>query len=419
VAGKNSDEPPTTSHQEFMLAKTHILLSITLTSFALETIHPVVLATAALASQLPDVDTSTSLMGRILFPLSRWLEHRFPHRTVTHSWLATALMALLALPLRWHSTQLWYAVMLGFFGGWFGDAFTKSGVAAFYPLSSARLVIPANPRLRLSTGTRAESVVFVLLLLLFAFSLHLNTKGGLMRGFNAWLAQPEGVAALFARESTRHQILAHITGRLVASAQLIREEFEVLEVEGERLLVRNPQGQRFWAGHAQTCPACHLDIHHVQARLGHRIVIETKEVKWQDEELGKVVGGRWPVTGEEKVGGGRWPVTGQNTVVPGMIGPPQPATNHQPPATPVSPATSHAPPTTILFSGELTLRDAAGLRVPSSWQQFNPVEVVGNPDEWTRVRTVRVRAATWQDLAPLQPTFGSGHLVVKVIRLSD
>ena len=87
-----------------------------------------------------------------------------------------------------------------------------------------------------------------------------------------------------------------------------------------------------------------------------------------------------------------------------------PTTDHQPPAT------TPQSPTTILFSGELTLRDADDLRVLTSLQHFNPIEVVGNPDEWLRVRTVRLRAATLADLAPLQRSFGSGHLIVKIIR---
>jgi inner membrane protein len=365
-----------------MMAKTHLLLAATVTSMVLETTHPIVLGTAALASQLPDVDTSTSFAGRLCLPLARWLEYRFAHRTVTHSFLATVFIALLAWPLRSHSAQLWAAFILGYFSGWFGDTFTKAGVAAFYPLSSARLVIPANPRLRLTTGTRAEYVVLALLLIALLGSIHLNSKGGLLRGVNVWLAQPEGVAALFARESTRHQILAHITGRLVASAQLTQEEFEVLEVEGERLLVRNRQGQRFWAGHTQTCPTCHLDIHRVQARIGHVIAIATHELRWQDEELSKVVGGRWSVVGEATVVGGQWSVAGNTTVVGGqwlVIGKNtpsspatdlrQPATNHRPPATSSPPpATSHLPcsdssPTCLNTLGDLAVENSREIAV--------------------------------------------------------
>lgn len=376
-----------------MLAQTHCLFALTLTTFALETSDWKLLAVAALASQWPDVDTSTSMAGRLLFPLSRWLETRWPHRTVTHSFCATTIIAVLAWPLRWQHPTLWHALLLGYFSGWFGDAFTKSGVAAFYPLSCARLVIPANPRLRLATGSRAEHVVLAVLFAAFFGALQLNTNGGLLRRFNAWLAQPEGVVALFVRESNRHQILAQIEGRFIASATSVNAEFEVLDVEGEHLLVQATDGQLYWAGQETSCSTCHLAIHRVQARLGTSVVIETKEITWQEEELGKVVRSlHWD--GE-------------------MRRPSEPARAPSP-LLPLS-----ISPTRTSISGELTLREADDLRLPTSLQHFNPLEVVGHPDEHSRVRTVRVRAATVQDLAPLQAYFGSGHLIVKIIRKGE
>jgi hypothetical protein len=119
-------------------------------------------------------------------------------------------------------------------------------------------------------------------------------------------------------------------------------------------------------------------------------VTETRELQWQEKDLREVVRGPWLVAGEGKAELGT-----QNA----------------------KPETRNSP--TVLFSGELTLRDAEGLRVPISFQHFNPIEVIGNPDEWTRVRTVRVRAATLNDLAPLHASFGSGHLVVKIIRRKE
>jgi inner membrane protein len=52
-----------------------------------------VLGLAILGSQLPDIDTTTSTIGKIFFPLSSFLEDRFPHRSITHSLLATTAIA--------------------------------------------------------------------------------------------------------------------------------------------------------------------------------------------------------------------------------------------------------------------------------------------------------------------------------------
>lgn len=55
-------------------------------------------ALASAASLLPDADLPTSKLGRALFWLSTRLEKRFGHRTLTHSFIAIAAVALLASP---------------------------------------------------------------------------------------------------------------------------------------------------------------------------------------------------------------------------------------------------------------------------------------------------------------------------------
>jgi hypothetical protein len=53
---------------------------------------------AAIASQLPDIDTTESFSGRLIWPLTNYLEQRFPHRSLTHSFMATGIVAGLAPP---------------------------------------------------------------------------------------------------------------------------------------------------------------------------------------------------------------------------------------------------------------------------------------------------------------------------------
>ena len=66
-------------------------------TFGLGTNNPVALGLALLGSQLPDLDTTTSTIGQICFPLSNWLEDNFPHRSITHSLLATVTLAAIAI----------------------------------------------------------------------------------------------------------------------------------------------------------------------------------------------------------------------------------------------------------------------------------------------------------------------------------
>ena len=74
---------------------------------------PAVAAFAVLGALLPDVDTPTSLIGKLVLPLARLLERRFGHRTVTHSLLGLALFASPVAPLALVNPQWPLAFGLG------------------------------------------------------------------------------------------------------------------------------------------------------------------------------------------------------------------------------------------------------------------------------------------------------------------
>jgi len=102
-----------------MLSITHAAIAVATTTCVLGVADPYVLGVAALSSQFPDADTTKSYVGLALYPIARWIENRYPHRTITHSFLATIIVTVLALPL-WFllSWQWWGAVSLGYFMGW-------------------------------------------------------------------------------------------------------------------------------------------------------------------------------------------------------------------------------------------------------------------------------------------------------------
>ena len=88
------------------------------------------LGLAVLGSQLPDIDTTTSTIGKIFFPISSFIEDRFPHRSITHSLLATAAITLIALPIGYFLGNWFTAIALpiGHLLACFSDCFTKQGV---------------------------------------------------------------------------------------------------------------------------------------------------------------------------------------------------------------------------------------------------------------------------------------------------
>jgi inner membrane protein len=141
-----------------MMALTHGAIAAAGTSLILSTANPMALGLAILGSQLPDLDSTNSTIGKIFFPVSSWIEDRFPHRSVTHSLLATAAIAVLSLSIGYYFLgNIWMAIALplGHLLACFSDTFTLQGVQLFYP-DPAWAVSVSNPRRRLKTGGAGE-----------------------------------------------------------------------------------------------------------------------------------------------------------------------------------------------------------------------------------------------------------------------
>ncbi len=110
-----------------MMSLTHATIAAAGASLILGTANPLALGLAILGSQLPDLDTSISTIGQICYPLSSWLEDRFPHRSITHSLLAACALTLLSLTTGYLLNQVWLslALPLGHLLACFSDTFTK------------------------------------------------------------------------------------------------------------------------------------------------------------------------------------------------------------------------------------------------------------------------------------------------------
>ena len=75
-----------------MLAPTHVAFSILCTSTILQTVNPLILSIAGATSLLPDIDHTQSIYGRIFHPISKQINEKFGHITITHSWIAVLII---------------------------------------------------------------------------------------------------------------------------------------------------------------------------------------------------------------------------------------------------------------------------------------------------------------------------------------
>jgi inner membrane protein len=205
---------------------------------------------------------------------------------MTHSFLVTGMIAIALLPLMfWGKSGHYWALLVGYWMGWFGDVFSKSGVAAFFP-SQARLVIPGNPRLRLSTGSKAESIVLAVLTFIAVVSININSAGGIMRSFDQVLGSQSGATEIFQRESSKHQIFAQVQGRHTITQQAIAGSFEIIGTLAQDLLVKDNQGRLYRAG---SSPEAQISTEKVHVTVGAPIQLMTREVLLDDQEVGAAI----------------------------------------------------------------------------------------------------------------------------------
>jgi len=196
------------------MAITHATIATAGTSLILGTAEPLPLGLAILGSQLPDLDTTESTIGKIFFPISSWIEDRFPHRSITHSLLATGFIAAIALSVGYFlllDIKTAAALPLGHLLSCFSDTFTKQGVQLFYPVP-AWAVSVSNPRRRLKTGGAGELWVLGGAIALLVFGIYLANGGGISQKVSQSLGLKDGIVQVYNQNAASHHVYADIKG---------------------------------------------------------------------------------------------------------------------------------------------------------------------------------------------------------------
>lgn len=133
--------------------------------------QPLYLGATAFFALLPDIDHTKSLIGKPFWPIARYLDRKFGHRTITHSLLCYFILYLTIGML----CQIWAfekVVLPKIFLWAYGshlllDMVTIQGVPLLYPFKKNPCVIPGNPKFRFrSLDFKVESIAFVLFVML-------------------------------------------------------------------------------------------------------------------------------------------------------------------------------------------------------------------------------------------------------------
>jgi inner membrane protein len=172
---------------------------------------PAEAAVALLGGLLPDLDSPRSYVGRVLPPLSGWIERTFGHRTITHALLTQAGVGALA----------WWLLPGGFFmalmAGWLShacaDMMTPSGACWFWP-ARVRCVLPGNARYRMETMGNGELgfllVMALACILLMPMAATGKGSAGLIR---AALGNLEAARAEYDRDKGSYAFEVVVRGR--------------------------------------------------------------------------------------------------------------------------------------------------------------------------------------------------------------
>lgn len=260
-----------------MMALTHSVISAAGISLIFSTANPLHLALAIAGSQLPDLDTSTSTIGQILFPISNWIENRFPHRSVTHSLIATIAIALLSAPLYFYfDWKTWLCLPLGHLLSCFSDVFTKQGVQLFWP-HPAWCISVSNPHKRLQTGGPGEYWVLAVAVALLAFTLNLSGSGGPTAFVGNSLGLRSNALEIYQQNSAANHVYAEISGTFASDSTRADGKYFIIAMEGSEFIVNNKVGI-FKTG-------TNIISDHLTAEIGTRVSSSVQSLEFDEEEL--------------------------------------------------------------------------------------------------------------------------------------
>ena len=220
-----------------MMALTHAIISTAGISLILTTSDPIHLALAIAGSQLPDLDTSTSTIGQILFPISNWIENRYPHRSITHSLIATLAIVILASPLYFYADwKTWLCLPLGHLISCFSDVFTKQGVQLFWP-HPAWCISVSNPNRRLKTGGTGEYWVLAIAAAVLIAAINLSGTGGPTALVGTSLGLRSNAIETYQQSSASNHIYADVIGKFAADSSTADGKYFIVAANGSEFIL--------------------------------------------------------------------------------------------------------------------------------------------------------------------------------------
>ena len=276
------------------MAPTHIAFGILAASFfgliAGLPVTPEAFAFAILGALLPDVDTTASTVGRLLYPLAWYLERRFGHRGITHSLVGLVIAALVSLifmsfvSFRAFRFQLsWSAFVAGYLSHLLADSMNKEGIPLFWPNTTYLAVLPGNEAYRIRVRSGAELVLLACLLPLTAVAVPLS-QISLTGALHYLIRNPSSAVDDYQAWAGQYLVWVELTGRHNLSQKPVQGVFEAIGIAGQNaIVIRDGAGDIYAAGNSREDQ---IYVHRIRAVKGIPIRTEIREVRLADQLLG-------------------------------------------------------------------------------------------------------------------------------------
>ena len=225
-----------------MMGITHLLISGTAASLLLGSADPTIIVVGAMGGLLPDIDISISPAGRLFPAISAYFESTMPHRSCTHSILASLVVGVASFAIAIFIPKLLpiaSALTIGYTFGWFADCFTISGIEIFWPYP-LRCVCPSNKNLRLRTGSNTEYYILCVFVAIALAVFSINSRGGVLTQFNRLIASTSGVQGVYNKSGATHRIITNIKGVKAGDRSKVNGQFIIIQPNGTGFIVLEP-----------------------------------------------------------------------------------------------------------------------------------------------------------------------------------
>jgi len=195
-----------------------------------------------LATLLPDIDHTKSIIGKAFYPIAKVINRKYGHRTITHS-----LIVLLALTAGISAFQSAYfpsikaaqVFGLAYASHLIFDMMTVQGVPLFYPFKKHPCVLPGNPEMRLRTSSvRQETAVFCFFMVSAIFMKPLFANG-FWTSYNSLFGSLKHIVS----EYNKSEDLILVDFTIQHGSELLQHTGLCLEVSGSDITIINKKKQ--------------------------------------------------------------------------------------------------------------------------------------------------------------------------------